>query len=90
MRVLVVKNDRDGKPLRAKSRILVLGDFEDLLYQKSKRYAPVLKYCSLRLLTAKSVGYKRILQQGGVTERFLAVILLEYPFISHCFSCQET
>ena len=31
-----------------------------------------------------------IIWKGGVTERVLAVTLLEYPFISHCFSCQET
>ena len=53
MCVLVVKNDKDGKPLRAKSRIVVLGKFEDRLYQKSQLYASVLKYISLRLLTAK-------------------------------------
>ena len=64
MCVLVVKNDKYGKPLFAKSRILVLGDFKDRLYQKYQCYAPVLKYSSLRLLTAKAVGDKRILQQG--------------------------
>ena len=42
MCVLVVKNNKDGKPLRAKSRIVVLGDFDDRLQQKSQRYAPVL------------------------------------------------
>ena len=41
-----------------------MGNFEDRLYQKSQRYAPVLKYSSLRLLTAKAVGDKRIIQQG--------------------------
>ena len=46
MCVLVVKNYKDGKALRAKSRIVVLGDFEDRLYQKSQHYAPVLKYRS--------------------------------------------
>ena len=61
---LVVKNNKDGKPLRPKYRIVVLGNFEDRLYQKSQRYAPVFKYSSLRLLTAKAVGDKRILQQG--------------------------
>ena len=49
MCVLVVKNDKDGKKLRAKSRIVVLGNFKDRLYQKSQRYAPVLKYSSLTL-----------------------------------------
>ena len=64
MCVLVVKNDKDGKPLRSKYRIVVLGNFEDRLYQNIQRYAPVLKYNPLHLLTAKVVVDKRILQQG--------------------------
>ena len=63
MCVLVVKNNKDGKPLCDKSRIVFLGNFEERLYQKSQGYAPILKYSSLRLLTAKYVGEKRILQQ---------------------------
>ena len=65
MCVLVVKNDKDVKPLCAKSRIVVLGNFDYCLYQKSQRYTPVLKYIYLRLRTAKEVGDKCILQQGG-------------------------
>ena len=49
---LVVKNNKDGKPLPPKYRIVVLGNFEDRLYQKSQRYAPVLKYISQSLLKA--------------------------------------
>ena len=75
MCVLVVKNDKDGKPLRAKYRILVVGDFKDSLYQKSQRYAPVLKYISLRILTAKAVGGKRILQQVDYKNTFCNVTL---------------
>ena len=48
----------------------MLGNFEDRLYQKSQRYAPVLKYSSLRLLKAKSVGDKRMLQQGECNNAF--------------------
>ena len=70
MCVLVVKRDKDGKLLRAKSQIVVLGNSEDCLYQKSQRYAPFLKYSSLLLLTAKSVGDKRILQQGDCKNAF--------------------
>ena len=65
-----MKNDKDGKPLRAKFLIVVLGDFEDFLYQKSQHYAPVLKYSSLRLLTAKAVGDKQILQQGDCKKMY--------------------
>ena len=70
MCVLVVKNDKDGKKLYAKSRIVVLGNFEDRLYQKSQHYAPVLEYSSLHLLTAKAVGDKRIHQQGDFKNAF--------------------
>ena len=50
---LVVKNDKDVKPLRAKSRIVVIGNFEDIICQKSQSYAPVLKYSYLHILTSK-------------------------------------
>ena len=43
MCVLVVKPDKDDKPSRAKSRIVVLGNYEEACYTKLQRYAPVLK-----------------------------------------------
>ena len=55
MCVLVVKKDKDGKPPRAKYRIVVFGNFEYRIYQKSQRYSPLLKYSSHYLLSAKSV-----------------------------------
>ena len=75
MRVLVAKTDKDGKPDRAKSRIIVLGNFEDRIYEKSQKYAPVLKYTSLRLLTSKAVSEKRILQQGDCKNAFCQAYL---------------
>eukprot|EP00804_Cyclotella_cryptica_P008738 CCRYP_018465-RC/>CCRYP_018465-RC protein AED:0.27 eAED:0.26 QI:0/-1/0/1/-1/0/1/0/969 len=70
MCVLVIKPDKDGNPVRAKSRIVVLGNFEDRYYTKSQRYAPVLKYSSLRLLCSKAVGDKCILKQGDCKNAF--------------------
>jgi hypothetical protein len=70
MCVLVIKHDKDGNPLRAKSRIVVLGIFEDRVYDKSQQYAPVLKYSSLHLLLAKAVRAKRVLQQGDCKNAF--------------------
>ena len=75
MCVLVVKPDRDGKPSRAKSRIVVLGNFEDRLYAKARRYAPVLKYDSLRLLTSNAVSHRRVLQQGDCKNAFCQATL---------------
>jgi hypothetical protein len=71
MCVLVIKFDKDGNPHRAKSRIVVLGHFEDRYYTKSQRYAPVLKYSSLRLLYSKAVEKKRILQQDDCKNAFV-------------------
>jgi hypothetical protein len=65
MCVLVIKPDKDRKPHRAKSRIVVLGNHEDRYYTKSQRYASVLKYTSVRLLCSKAVEAKRVLQQQG-------------------------
>ena len=64
MCVLVVKNDKDAKPLRAKSCTVVLGNSKDRIYHKYQQYAPLLKYVSLRILTARAVGDKHIHQQG--------------------------
>jgi hypothetical protein len=77
MCVLVIKPDKDGKPHRAKSRIVVLGNHEDRYFSKSQRYAPVLKYSSLRLLCSKAVEHKRILQQGDCKNAFCHAILPE-------------
>ena len=77
MCVLVVKPDKDGNPHRAKSRFVVLGNHEDCIFSKSQRYAPVLKYSSLRLLTSKAVGDKRVLQQGDCKNAFCQASLSE-------------
>jgi hypothetical protein len=70
MCALVVKPDKEGNPLRAKSREVVLGNFEDCYYTKSQHYMPVLKYSSLHLLCSKAIGDKRILQQGDCKNAF--------------------
>jgi hypothetical protein len=75
MCVLVIKPDKDGKPCRAKSRIVALGNHEDRYFSKSQRYAPVLKYSSLRLLCSKAVEHKRVLQQGDCKNAFCHAIL---------------
>jgi hypothetical protein len=77
MCVLVIKPDKDGNPCRAKSRIVALGNHEDRYFSKSQRYAPVLKYSSLRLLCSKAVDHKRVLQQGDCKNAFYHAILPE-------------
>ena len=70
MCVIVMKYDKYGKPHRDKCRIVALGNFEDRYYSKSKRYAPVLKYSSLRLLASIAVADPEVLQQGDCKQAF--------------------
>jgi hypothetical protein len=84
MCVLVVKSDKDGNPDRSKSRIIVLGNHEDKLWNKSQRYAPVLQYSSLRLLVLKAVGDCRVLQQGNCKNEFCNATLPENERLAVC------
>jgi hypothetical protein len=74
MYVLVVKPDKDGKPHRAKSRIVVLGNHEDRYWSKSQRYAPVLNMSPFACWPPKC---KRILQQGDCKNAFCQAYLPE-------------
>ena len=55
MCVLVIKTDEHGKPDRAKSRIVVLGNLEARTWDKHERAAPVMKYSSLRLMVSSAI-----------------------------------
>ncbi len=52
MCVLTVKKDEQLRPLHAKSRIVILGNHEDHVWEKSDKFAPVLCQDSLCLLTS--------------------------------------
>ena len=41
MNLFTIKPDMEGNPLRAKSRIVVLGNLEQRVWSKEDRYAPV-------------------------------------------------
>lgn len=47
-----------------------VGNQENRVYNKSQCYAPLLKYSSLRLLLAKAVCTKQVLQQGDSKNAF--------------------
>ena len=70
MCVMTIKRDEHLAPDRAKSRIVVLGNLENRVWQKSEKYAPVLQYSSLRLLTSMAVKNRRRLKQGDCKNVF--------------------
>mmetsp|Transcript_44336 Transcript_44336/g.94374 ORF Transcript_44336/g.94374 Transcript_44336/m.94374 type:complete len:151 (-) Transcript_44336:89-541(-) len=70
MCVLTIKKDENMMPLRAKSRIVVLGNHEDRVWSKSERFAPVLRQDSLRFLASLVIENRRTLRQGDVKNAF--------------------
>jgi hypothetical protein len=55
MCVLSIKKDKMLNPLHAKSQIVVLGNHEDCVWTKSKKYAPVLRPDTMRLMVSLAV-----------------------------------
>ena len=70
MTVLTVKRDELGHPVRAKSRIVVLGNLEETYWSKSDTYAPVLSQVSLRLLLSLAIERRCVLHQGDCKNAF--------------------
>jgi hypothetical protein len=65
----------NGVPTRAKSRIVVLGTFDDRPWTKSDCFSPVVPIPVVRLLTALAVHNKRILKQGDCKFAFIQALL---------------
>ena len=75
MCVLKINNGKKLRPLRAKSRIVVLGNHEDHDWRKSEKFASVLRQDSLRFLTSMAVASRRPLRQGDCKNKFCQRIL---------------
>ena len=65
-----IKRDEHLAPDRAKSRIVVLGNLENRVWQKNEKFAPVLQYSSLRLLTSMAVEICCRLKHGDCKNTF--------------------
>ena len=70
MCVLTIKKDKNLRPLRAKSCIVVLGNHEDHVWKKSDKFAPVLRQDSLCFLTSMAVTSHHPLCQGDCKNTF--------------------
>jgi len=75
MCVLSIKKDEMFNPLRAKSRIVVLGNHEDQVWTKPEKYAPVLRPDSMRLMVSLAAEQCRTLKQGDCKNAFCQGIL---------------
>ena len=70
MCVLTIKRNENLLPVRAKTRIVVLGNHEDRVWTKSEKFAPVLRSDSLRYIVSMAVEKRRLLKQGDCKNVF--------------------
>ncbi len=67
----------NGVPTRAKSRIVVLGNFDPRPWTKADCFSPVVSIPMVRLLTALAVHNKRTIKQGDCKFAFIQASLPE-------------
>jgi hypothetical protein len=70
MAIAVIKRDENGKPIRAKYRIVALGNLDPNTWSKNDCFAPVLSQFELRLLVAIATQKKCIPKTGDVAQAF--------------------
>ena len=75
MCVLTIKKDEQLTPLRAKSRIVVLGNRETRDWSKSDRFAPVLRFDSLWFLVSMLTQHCRPIKQRDCKNAFCQGVL---------------
>jgi deoxyuridine 5'-triphosphate nucleotidohydrolase len=77
MAISIIKHDEHGKPVRAKYRIVALGNLDPHNWSKNDCFAPVLSQMELRFLTALAAKNKCIPKTGDVTQAFCQSYLPE-------------
>ena len=75
MAISTIKKDENGKPKRAKYRIVVLGNHDPNDWSKTDCFAPVLSQPELRLLVSIATDLKCIPKCGDVSQAFCQGVL---------------
>ena len=75
MAIATIKTDREGNPVRAKYRIVALGNLDSHPWSKQDCFAPVLSQMELRLLISIAVRLKIIPKTGDVSQAFVQSLL---------------
>jgi hypothetical protein len=70
MAIAIIKYDGNGNPIRAKYRIVALGNLDPNSWSKNDCFAPVLSQMELRFLVALAVKKQRIPKTGDVAQAF--------------------
>ena len=75
MAISTIKYDENGRPKRAKYRIVALGNLEHVHWNRGDVYAPVLSMVELRLLTSFAVRNRCRLKSGDIKQAFVQASL---------------
>ena len=70
MAISLIKYDQNGKPDRAKYRIVALGNLDPNRWSKNECFAPVLSQFELRLLVAIATQKGCIPKSGDIRQAF--------------------
>eukprot|EP00957_Ditylum_brightwellii_P199651 15220259-Ditylum_brightwellii.AAC.1 len=84
MCILNVKHDAQGRPICAKSCIVVLGNLEQRSWDKIDVYAPVITQAQVCLLTSFAVSSRRVLKQADCKNAFCHGVLPEDETVIVC------
>ncbi len=77
MAISTIKKDGDGNPVRAKYRIVALGNLDPHNWSKSDCFAPVLSQAELRLLISLATNVNRKMKSCDVSQAFCQSYLPE-------------
>ena len=75
MAISKVKTNEDGKPERAKYRIVVLGNLDPHNWSNSDCFAPVISPLELKLLVAIATQMKVVPKTGDISQAFVQSFL---------------
>ena len=75
MAIYIIKKDGNGKPIRAKYRIVVLGNMDPYGWEKQDCFAPVLAQFELRMLIHITTEQGVIPKVGDVSQAFCQSLL---------------
>ena len=75
MAISTIKYDENGRPKRAKYRIVALGNLDRFHWSKGDVYAPVLSMIELRLLTSIAVRNGCVMKSGDIKQAFIQASL---------------
>ena len=87
MNVFTIKYDGHGDPVRAKSRIVVLGNLDTQDYSKSDVYAPVASHYAVRFILYLAIRLNRPVKQGDCKNAFVQSKLLEIIVVRPPVGC---